>query len=79
MLTPFLGVSEVFDYTQARKADATLFAHLHAAWLEAGIFWPPSQFETGFLSSAHSESEIDRTVEEFGAALATDPLAASTS
>jgi glutamate-1-semialdehyde 2,1-aminomutase len=77
MLTPFLGVAEVHDYAGARRADAALFSRLHAAWLEGGIFWPPSQFEAGFLSTAHTFADIDRTLEVFGAALATDPLAAS--
>jgi glutamate-1-semialdehyde 2,1-aminomutase len=69
MLTPFLGVSEVIDFATARTADAALFATLHAAWLAQGILWPPSQFEAGFISTAHSEADIDRTVTCFSGAL----------
>jgi glutamate-1-semialdehyde 2,1-aminomutase len=72
MLTPFLGVTEVGDYGQARAADAALFRRVHAAWLDGGVFWPPSQFEAGFLSTAHGDAEVDRTVEIFGTALAGD-------
>ena len=32
-------------------------------WLEAGVLWPPSQFETAFLSTAHTDADVDRTVE----------------
>jgi glutamate-1-semialdehyde 2,1-aminomutase len=69
MVTPFVGVDAVDDYTSARAADRDHFARLHRAWLEAGVFWPPSQFETGFLSTAHTEADIDHTVDVFGAVL----------
>ena len=62
MLTPFLGVSEVIDFESARAASTATFATLHSAWLGRGILWPPSQFETGFISTAHAEADIDRTV-----------------
>ncbi len=74
MLTPFLGVAEVTDYATARAADPARFRRLHAAWLDAGVFWAPSQFEAGFLSTAHGEAEVDRAVEVFAAALAADPV-----
>ncbi|HEY0410173.1 MAG TPA: glutamate-1-semialdehyde 2,1-aminomutase [Candidatus Dormibacteraeota bacterium] len=76
MLTPFLGVAEVTDYATARGADPASFRRLHAAWLAAGVFWPPSQFEAGFLSTAHGEAEVDRAVEVFAAALTADPSGA---
>ncbi len=69
MLTPFVGVGSVSDYAQARGADRESFARLHAAWLGAGVYWPPSQFEAAFLSTAHTDSDIDHIVEVFGAAL----------
>jgi glutamate-1-semialdehyde 2,1-aminomutase len=76
MLTPFLAVAEVTDYATARAADPASFRRLHAAWLAAGVFWPPSQFEAGFLSTAHGEAEVDRAVEVFAAALTADPSGA---
>jgi glutamate-1-semialdehyde 2,1-aminomutase len=69
MLTPFLGVDVVTDYAAARGADAAAFRRVHAAWLEGGVFWPPSQYEAGFLSTAHGEAEVDRAAEIFAAAL----------
>jgi glutamate-1-semialdehyde 2,1-aminomutase len=62
MLTPFLGIDRVENYEDAKRADAALFARLHAAWLEGGVFWPPSQFEAAFLSTAHSDADVDQVV-----------------
>jgi glutamate-1-semialdehyde 2,1-aminomutase len=76
MLTPFLGVETVTDYASARNADLDGFRGLHAAWLAGGVFWPPSQFEAGFLSTAHGEAEVDRTVEIFADALEDERSAA---
>jgi glutamate-1-semialdehyde 2,1-aminomutase len=70
MLTPFLGVDAVHDYAGAKRADTARFAPLHATWLEGGVFWPPSQFEAAFLSTAHRPEDVDRVVELFAAALA---------
>jgi glutamate-1-semialdehyde 2,1-aminomutase len=69
MLTPFLGVESVQDYDGARRADTGSFAAAHAAWLDAGVFWPPSQFEAAFLSTAHTDEDVDRVVEAFAGAL----------
>jgi glutamate-1-semialdehyde 2,1-aminomutase len=69
MLTPFIGVAQVTDFAGARRADTISFGALHEAWLRAGILWPPSQYEAGFVSSAHAEDDIDRTVTCFGEAI----------
>jgi glutamate-1-semialdehyde 2,1-aminomutase len=63
MLTPFLGVEHVDNYEDAKRADSAGFAELHAAWLESGVFWPPSQFEAAFVSTAHSEPDLDLVVD----------------
>jgi glutamate-1-semialdehyde 2,1-aminomutase len=70
MITPFPGVATVADFAAARQASPGGFARLHAAWLDSGISWPPSQFEAGFLSCAHSEADIDRAIDVFAAAIA---------
>ena len=70
MLTPFLGVEEVHDYQGARRCDPRLFAAVHAAWTQGGVLWPPSQFEAAFLSTVHSDADLDRCVERFAAGLA---------
>jgi glutamate-1-semialdehyde 2,1-aminomutase len=63
MLTPFLGVDSVQNYEEAKRADTQRFASLHAAWLDGGVFWPPSQFEAAFLSTAHTDEDVDRVVD----------------
>ena len=59
MLTLFLGVTEVYDYTTAKRADTARFARFFQAMLAAGISLPPSQFEAMFLSLAHPEADVD--------------------
>jgi glutamate-1-semialdehyde 2,1-aminomutase len=62
LVTPFLGVEAVRDAEEARCADTALFARFFHAMLERGICLPPSQFEAMFVSLAHSDADIDRTV-----------------
>lgn len=50
------------DYAEARESDTEAFARFHAAMLGRDILLPPSQFETWFISAAHTENEIDATV-----------------
>jgi glutamate-1-semialdehyde 2,1-aminomutase len=69
MITPFLGVESVTDFVQARAADTVAFARVHRAWREHGVLWPPSQFEAGFLSIAHTVGDIDLAVSGFAAGL----------
>ncbi len=54
---------EVFDFTTAKKSDTEKFSRYFSLMLEAGINLAPSQFESGFISLAHSDEDIDRTVE----------------
>jgi glutamate-1-semialdehyde 2,1-aminomutase len=62
MLTAFFRPGPPTDYAQAREADTAAFGRFHAAMLERGVMLPPSQFETWFVSAAHTEAEIDATV-----------------
>ena len=62
MLTVFFSGQPVRDYASARRCDTERFARFHRALLERGVYWPPSQFETAFVSLAHSEAEIEQTV-----------------
>jgi len=52
----------VTDWESAKQVDTERFAAFHAAMLERGVYLPPSQFESWFLSSAHGDAEIDATV-----------------
>lgn len=63
MFQLFIAESEIYDYESAKKADKTRFMAYHKKLLEKGVFIPPSQFETCFISSAHSKDDIEKTVE----------------
>jgi len=62
MLTLFFQKGPVRDFRAAAGSDTARFGRFHAALLESGVYWPPSQFEAAFLSLAHSDEDIDRTV-----------------
>jgi glutamate-1-semialdehyde 2,1-aminomutase len=63
MFTLFFTDQRVTDYEKAKTCDTERFARFHRAMLEAGIYLAPSQFEAGFVSAAHSEADITKTVE----------------
>ncbi len=69
MFQMFLTDKPVYDYASAKKADSKRFLELHRRLLEQGVFLPPSQFETCFLSSAHTARDIERTTQGFAYAL----------
>lgn len=62
MVTVFFRGGAPQDATDARESDTQAFATFHGAMRERGVFLPPSQFETWFVSAAHSEGDIDETV-----------------
>ncbi|MCC6266049.1 MAG: glutamate-1-semialdehyde 2,1-aminomutase [Dehalococcoidia bacterium] len=61
-LTLFFRTGPPANYAEARESDTRAFSRFHAGMLKRGILLPPSQFETWFVSAAHSEDEIDATV-----------------
>jgi glutamate-1-semialdehyde 2,1-aminomutase len=63
MFTLFFTDTKVIDFTTAKTSDTVRFNAYFQAMLEAGIYLPPSQFEAAFISTAHSEADIDRTIE----------------
>ena len=71
MFTWFFQDGEVQNYDDACRSDMKAFAQFHRGMLERGIYLPPSQFEAAFLSAAHSEADVDRTVEAARAAFET--------
>ena len=73
MFTPFFTAEAVTDYASAKKADTAAFGRFFRALRERGIYFPPSQFEAAFISSAHSEDDIAETIRAAGAAFT--PLA----
>jgi len=70
MWTWFFTDSPVTNYEQAAKSDTAAFGRFHRAMLEQGIWLPPSQFEAVFLSTAHSDADIEATISAAGAAFA---------
>ena len=65
----FFTPTPVCDYRMIKTADAARFFAYHAVLLKEGVFVPPSQFETCFLSTEHSAEDLKRTVEVLSAAL----------
>ncbi len=64
MFSAFFTDIPVKDYAGACTSDAELFARFHRGMLERGVYLAPSQFEAIFLSTAHTESDIDQTLEQ---------------
>jgi len=63
MFTCFFTNDSVADYASAKNADTARFARFFRSLLGRGVYFPPSQFEAAFVSTAHQESDVDRTVE----------------
>jgi glutamate-1-semialdehyde 2,1-aminomutase len=63
MITVFFCKGPVKSWDDADKADRKRFAAFHGELLRRGIYWPPAQFEAAFISGAHGEDDIDRTIE----------------
>jgi len=62
MFTWFFAGEPVTDWDSASKSDTKAFGKFFRAMLDAGIYLPPSQFEAAFLSVAHSEDDIQKTI-----------------
>ena len=66
MLTAFFNPGPVTDYPSAKASDPARFGRFFGEMLNRGVYFPPSQFESLFVSTAHSEEEIDRAVGSAG-------------
>ncbi|NLX23476.1 MAG: glutamate-1-semialdehyde 2,1-aminomutase [Phycisphaerae bacterium] len=62
MLGVFFQPGPVIDYASAKRSDTHAYARFFHAMLDQGIYLPPSQFETLFVSLAHTEEQIDQTI-----------------
>lgn len=63
MLTVFFSeLPSVTDYSTAKSSDTGAFAVWFHAALQSGLYWPPSQFESAFLSAAMSDENIDELI-----------------
>jgi glutamate-1-semialdehyde 2,1-aminomutase len=62
MFSLFFTTGPVRDLGDAKGSDAARFAKFFHYCLDHGVYFPPSQFETGFISAAHTGEDIARTV-----------------
>ena len=62
MFTCFFTSDPVTDYASAKRSDAVKFACFFRSLLQGGVYFPPSQFEAAFVSTAHSEADVTLTL-----------------
>ncbi|MDX9715072.1 MAG: glutamate-1-semialdehyde 2,1-aminomutase [Dissulfurispiraceae bacterium] len=62
MFCTYFTDSDVYDYESAKLADTAKFGRFFTNMLDRGIYLAPSQFEAGFISLAHSPSDINKTI-----------------
>jgi glutamate-1-semialdehyde 2,1-aminomutase len=65
MFTIFFTSEPVTNWESAKKSDTQRFGEFHRRMLERGIYLAPSQFEAAFVSAAHTEEDVRKTVEAF--------------
>ena len=63
MFCLFFQEGKVTNYDEAKRCDTDLFTRYFAGMLGEGIYIAPSQFEAGFVSLAHSDEDIEKTIE----------------
>ena len=68
MLTVFFAQRPVRDYLTAKTSDTKRFAQFFIEMMNQGIYLPPSQFEAWFISLAHTQKDLDQTLEACEAA-----------
>jgi glutamate-1-semialdehyde 2,1-aminomutase len=69
LLTIFFTDAPLVDYDSVATADTAMFAKFHQQLLRSGIYWAPSQFEAAFISLAHSDADIQTTIDKISEAL----------
>jgi glutamate-1-semialdehyde 2,1-aminomutase len=69
MLTAFFTQGPVVDHAGAATSDTKRYARFFHAMLDRGIYLAPSQFEAAFVSTAHDEALVDRTIAAAGEAM----------
>ncbi|HZK66985.1 MAG TPA: glutamate-1-semialdehyde 2,1-aminomutase [Chloroflexota bacterium] len=69
MMTLFFTDQPVADYSSAKRSDTAMYARYFWAMLERGVYLAPSQFEAAFVSTAHSDADIDLTIAAAGEAM----------
>ncbi len=62
MLTVFFGIERARDYDTVKHCNTDRFGAFFRGMIEQGVYFPPSQFESAFVSLAHGEDEVEQTV-----------------
>jgi len=62
LLTMFFGDADIQNYSDAKSSRTELYPKFFHGMLDRGIFLAPSQFEALFVSAAHTDADIDRTI-----------------
>ena len=73
MFCMFFASGPIINLAGAQRSDLKMFARFFHACLKRGIYFAPSQFETGFISTAHTAADMDRTAVVMREALAELP------
>jgi glutamate-1-semialdehyde 2,1-aminomutase len=63
MFCLFFTEKPVWSFADAMKSDLTAFRKFFHGCLQRGVYFAPSQFETGFLCLTHSAADVDKTTE----------------
>ena len=61
MFCLFFAAAPIVDLASAQPSDLKMFSRFFHACLKRGVYFAPSQFETGFISTAHTLADIERT------------------
>ena len=62
MFSVFFSAKPVTDWNSVQQADTGKFRHYFDAMLQRGVYIAPSAFEAGFLSTAHTDEDIEKTI-----------------
>jgi len=62
MATLFFGPGRVANAAGARRSDGKRFARFFHGMMDRGIYFPPSPYESAFLSLAHSDADVEKTI-----------------
>jgi glutamate-1-semialdehyde 2,1-aminomutase len=63
MFTWFFNAGPVTDWASASRSDTAAFGRFFRAMLEAGVYLPPSQYEAAFVNAAHTEEDVQKTIQ----------------
>lgn len=69
MFTPFFRKKTVRNLKEAKECNLDNFKAFFHGLLDEGIYIPPSQFETAFISAAHTEEDVDMFIDKAGKVL----------